>query len=157
MASPKKPDYDVRPPRPWIFSATYWNDVAKDVVKATSAALVIYLLGVIAGIFKLHTAILWIVLVILVGILSYAALEYLVRKGRVRRPWLAGGIIGGVGGGVVGQVINSTWGLPNWAAFLVGAGFALLTAGVGAWLGGRVLPRTVGDNAQPIKTSHKDA
>src|SRR5690349_16931396 len=111
MASPKKPDYNVHPPRPWIFSATYWNEVAKDVVKATSAALVIYLFGVIAGVFKLHIIILFIVLIILAFILFNAILVYLVREGKVRRPGLVGAIIGGVGGGVIAQVINSNWGL----------------------------------------------
>ena len=151
MALPKKPDNNVRPHRPWIFSAVYWNDVAKDVVKATSAALVIYLFGAIAGVFKLHIAILWIVLVVLAGILLYTTLEYLFRKGKVRRAWLAGGIIGAVGGGVLGQIINSNWHLPGWTGYPVGAGFALVTAGVGVWLGGRVLPRTVRSNGPTDK------
>ena len=151
MTPPERPAYNIRTPRPWIFSATYWNDVAKDVVKATTAALVIYLFGAIAGVFKLHIAILFIVLVILAFILLFTILEYLYRTGKVQRAWLAGGIIGAVGGGAVAQIVNSYWHLPGWTGFPVGFGFSAVTAGVGTWLGGRVIPRMVGNNGSADK------
>lgn len=97
-----------------------------------------------------------IVLVILAFILLNAILEYLVKKGKVRRPGLVGGIIGALGGGVMAQIIHSHWSLPGWTSFPVGFGFAALTGGVGIWLGRRVLPRTVGNTGQPTKANHKD-
>jgi hypothetical protein len=50
MVPTTKLDSKEQPSRPWILTLTYWNDVAKDVVKALCVAFAIYLGGVIGGI-----------------------------------------------------------------------------------------------------------
>jgi hypothetical protein len=63
--------------RPWIISLAYWNDVAKDVVKAACIAFVIYLGGVIAGIFKLHIEVVIGVIAALAAILIWTIKPFL--------------------------------------------------------------------------------
>src|SRR5690242_7143246 len=150
MAQSTKPDPTSS--RPWIFSATYWNDVAKDVVKAACAALVIYLCGVIGGVFKLHIEVLVIVLIIVVTILLYAALEYLVKIHKLR-PALAGYIVGIPAAGGITEFISLKWHLPSGWYYLIGAGFATLVLVIGRWLGRRVLPKAVGDSSPDISPS----
>jgi Na+-transporting methylmalonyl-CoA/oxaloacetate decarboxylase gamma subunit len=61
------------PPRPWILTLGYWNEVAKDVVKNSILVLVLYLVGSLSGIFKLRAEILWIAGIFL-AYLAYLAL-----------------------------------------------------------------------------------
>ncbi len=64
---------ETKPPsRPWIISLAYWNDVAKDVVKAACVAFSFYLGGVMVGIFKLHIRIVFGVGVVLATVLLLA-------------------------------------------------------------------------------------
>ncbi len=155
MAPPIKPGDNVPSSRPWIFTATYWNDVAKDVVKVTCSALTIYLLGTIGGIFKLHIEILVIVLVIAAFILLFALLEYLIRNRNLRPGW-AFIIVGAAGGVVIQVIISLKWHLPGWSFILISFGFVLLVGGIGRWLGWRILPEAIRNSSSSTGANGKN-
>jgi hypothetical protein len=84
--------------RPWIISLVYWNDVAKDTVKALTIALVVYIGGVIGGVFKLHHQVLSIAAIVGGAILAFALLGYLANRILSRWSRLLGSAIGAATG-----------------------------------------------------------
>ena len=148
MTSSAKPS-ESKPSRPWILSASYWNDVAKDTVKAVCVALAIYLAGVLGGIFKLHVQILYIALALVAPIFLYVLPVLLFKR---TRSGLAGIIVGSIAGGLgvawVSSIASTTWHVGDgWEVLIsVGAGMLIFTAG--AILAERVW-RTRGKDGQP--------
>jgi hypothetical protein len=122
--------------RPWILTTVYWNDVAKDVVKALCVALAIYLGGAAGGIFKVHPQIIAAALIGVVAILSDVVLHSVLGRA-IRRNRLTGAIGGGVIGGVIGSIcgglesaiIAITWpSAPTWVPTLVSVVIILFAA-----------------------------
>ena len=132
MAPSEESGNNKQPSRPWILSKQYWNDVAKDTVKAACAALAIYLGGVVGGVFKLHIQILIIAAIFAGSIIAYVILTYFTeRPGLV---FVIGCIIGGItAGGITatatrGHHLGAGWG------FLVGVGIGALVVVMGTGL-----------------------
>jgi hypothetical protein len=122
---------------PWILSAAYWNDVAKDVVKAASAALVIYLGGVVGGVFKIHFAILVVIVIVIISVIVYVFIFSLGRKGK-HHPGLASLIctLGGVG---VAGFVSSNWHLAAGWFVVISLGYAATVLVISFWIIGHVL------------------
>jgi hypothetical protein len=119
--------------RPWILSAAYWNDVAKDVVKAASAALVIYLGGVVAGVFRIHLAILAIVVIFAITIIVYVTIFAIGMKGK-QRPGLAS-LVTSAGGAGTAQFITVNWHIAGiWWYLLITAGYSAVLLVVSFWI-----------------------
>jgi hypothetical protein len=122
---------------PWILSAAYWNDVAKDVVKAASAALVIYLCGVVGGVFKVHFAILVIIVIVIISVIVYVFIFSLSMKGK-HYPGLASLIcaLGGVG---VAGFASTNWHLAAGWFILISLGYAVTVLVISFWIISHVL------------------
>jgi hypothetical protein len=116
-----------QPSRPWILTMAYWDDVAKDVVKALCVALAIYLGGVAGGIFKVHPQIIAAALIGVVAILGDVVLHSLlyraIRRNRLTGA-IGGGIIGAIIGGICGglewTIVATAWqSVPTWVPALI--------------------------------------
>jgi hypothetical protein len=134
MASPSKPESSASSPRPWIVSLAYWNDVAKDVVKAICVTFVIYIGGVLVGVFKLHTAIVVSVLGLLVAILSWAVGLRLKGRASFVLPYVISSVVTITATTVTLDVAGTPNDLPLPAYFGMGAGATALIMLLGVLL-----------------------
>ena len=146
MAPSEELGNNKQPSRPWILSKQYWNDVAKDTVKAACAALAIYLGGVVGGVFKLHIQILIIAAIFAGSVLAYAILGYFAERLRLNSIAIAC-IIGGIAAGGItatatrGHHLGAGWG------FLIGVGVGALMAVIGTGLLWLMKPKKVKDKS----------
>jgi hypothetical protein len=127
---------------PWILSAAYWNDVAKDVVKAASAALVIYLGGVVGGVFKIHFAILAIIVtvIVIISAMVFVGIFAIGKKTGKHHPGLASLIcpLGGVG---VAAFVSSNWHLASGWFVLICLGYGGIVLVISFWIIDHVLEK----------------
>jgi hypothetical protein len=141
MIPAKDLDPKELPPRAWILTVAYWNDVAKDVVKALCVAFAIYLGGAIGGVFKVHPQIIAVGLIVVVAILADVALNSLLYRVKLRQRSrlvgaIGGGLIGAIVGGICGTleatIVATAWrSLPAWVPTAVSLGIIIFAASIG--------------------------
>ena len=149
--------------RPWVLSIAYWNDVAKDVVKALCVAFAIYLAGVVGGVFKVHPQIIAAALIVFVAIFSDVVLHSLLYRA-IRRNRLTGAIggaiigaiIGGICGGLEWTIVTITWpSVPTWVPTLIVIVVLLFaTSMANRILRHRIENKMIGDIIETEATKH---
>lgn len=134
-----------RATRPWILTKSYWNEVAKDAVKAVVVGSVVYLGGVVANVFPKEPRILIPLgllgtCIALLFVVSWLA-ERAIARSEGRRPGLWGALgMAADSAAFIGTAILCLWlygsrlGLPAVWAGLAAIGSTTAAFGLGSWL-----------------------